>query len=240
MEDSLKKSLFVEFYGLPGSGKSTLSHIVAERLRREGYTVDEPSYDIDHRHPLPKIIKKLAIGCYWFAFHHKQYFSIWNIVQQNGYKGMEAFKQTVNIILKIRIYNSPKAAEIVMIDQGLIQASVSLSMYGDMKARDNYERLLNLMPNAMAASIFYIEVDEETAMNRMSKRMTNDSRVEKLKGQDSKMAMLSRILMEMESIRNQYCGNGNEYIIVSSNNIMEDADYVHKTILSNSNKRVEA
>ena len=176
MGNSLVLPLFVEFYGLPGSGKSTLSHIVAERLRREGYTVNEPSYVIDHLHPLPKIIKK------------------------NGYKGMEAFKQTVNIILKIRIYNSPKAAEIVMIDQGLIQASVSLSMYGDMKARDNYERLLSLMPNAMAALIFYIEVDEETAMNRMGKRMTNDSRVEKLKGQDSKMAMLNRILMEMESI----------------------------------------
>ena len=67
----MRDTEFIEFYGLPGSGKSTLSHIVAERLRSEGYAVEEPSYDIDHQHPLPKRVKKFAIGGFWFVFHHE-------------------------------------------------------------------------------------------------------------------------------------------------------------------------
>lgn len=230
MEDSLKKSLFVEFYGLPGSGKSTLSHIVAERLRREGHAVDEPSYMTDHQHPLPKRVKKMAVGGYWFAFHHAQYCCIRNIVHQNGYTGMEAFVQIVNVIQKMRIYNSRKAYEIVIMDQGLIQASISLSMCGEMKAKDNYEQLLCLMPNAVEAFRVYIDVDNETAIDRMEKRKTNDSRVEKLKEHSLKIEMLLHISEEIASFREKCCGKGNEYVIVSSDNMMKEADDIYKIV----------
>lgn len=230
MEDSLKKSLFVEFYGLPGSGKSTLSHLVAERLRREGHVVDEPSYETDHQHPLPKRVKKMAVGGYWLVFHHEQFSHIKNIVRQNGYTGMEAFKQIVNVIQKMRIYNSPKAFEIVIIDQGLIQASISLSMYGAVKAKENYERLLRLMPNATNALRVYIDVDNETAIDRMRKRKTNDSRVEKLKDHNLEIKMLLRIGEEIASVREKCCGNGNEFDMASSNDIVKDADEAYKIV----------
>lgn len=38
----------VEFLGLPGSGKSTVSHAVADVLRRRGLVVDEPTWSVDH------------------------------------------------------------------------------------------------------------------------------------------------------------------------------------------------
>lgn len=229
MEDSVKTPLFVEFYGLPGSGKSTLSHIVAERLRGEGYTVDEPSYDTDHQHPLPKRLKKIIVGAYWFAFHHAQYCCAKIIVQQNGYTGMGAFKQIVNVIKKMRIYDSRKASEIVIMDQGVVQAAISLSMYGKVKAHDNLKRLLSLMPNAAEALRVYIDVDIETAIARMNDRITNDSRVEKLKDQNLKVEMLLRINEETASVRKKYCGN-NEFAIVSTNNIVKDADDTYKII----------
>lgn len=230
MEDSLKKSLFVEFYGLPGSGKSTLSHLVAERLRREGHVVDEPSYETDHQHPLQKRVKKMAVGGYWFVFHHVQFCHVKNIVRQNGYTGMEAFKQIVNVIQKVRIYNSPRAFEIVIIDQGLIQASISLSMYGAVKAKENYERLLLLMPNAVDALRVYIDVDSETALDRMRKRTNNDSRVEKLKEDSMKEKMLLRISEEIASVREECCGIGNEYVVASSDNMMKDADDAYNKV----------
>lgn len=230
MENSVKKPLFVEFYGLPGSGKSTLSHLVAERLRREGHMVEEPSYETDHQHPLPKRVKKMAVGGYWFAFHHEQYNRIRTIVQQNGYRGMEAFKQIVNVIQKMRIYNSRKAFEIVIMDQGLIQAAISLSMYGKMKAKVNYEQLVSLMPNAVEALGVYIDVDDETVMDRMSKRKTNDSRVEKLKDHSMKVKMLLRISEEIVSVREKCCVNGDEYVIASSDHMMKDADNVYEIV----------
>lgn len=226
----MSKTIFIEFYGLPGSGKSTLSHIVAERLRSEGYAVEEPSYDIDHQHPLPKKFKKFAIGGYWLVFRHRQYRRISEIVKQNGYKGLTAFTMTVNVIQKMRIYNSRKHAEIVIIDQGLIQACVSLSTNGDISTKENYEKLLCLMPNAAAASRIYIDVDDETAIDRMSKRATNDSRVEKLKDHNSKMEMLGRIRKEIKSVREQSVGNEKELVIISSNELKGDADALYEAI----------
>ena len=137
---------------------------------------------------------------------------------------------TVNVIQKMRIHNSRKHAEIVIIDQGLIQACVSLSTNGDISAKENYEKLLDLMPNAAAASRVYIDVDDETALDRMSQRATNDSRVEKLKDHGSKMEMLGRIRKEIQSVREHSVGNGNDLVIISSNDLKGDADTLYEAI----------
>ncbi len=228
MENSITKHLFIELYGLPGCGKSTLSHIVAERLRKEGHLVEEPSYDIDHQHPLPKRVKKFAVGGIWLVFHHRQYRHIWEIVKNNGYKGVTAFTMTVNVIQKMRIYNDRKSAEIIFLDQGLIQACVSLSTNGVMKAKENYERLLVMMPNATTALRIYIDVDEQTAIDRMSKRATNDSRVEKMKDENSKLEMLKHFREEIASIRE--IARGEEHVIVSTNNLTKDTENVYIAI----------
>lgn len=233
----MRKTSFIEFYGLPGSGKSTLSHIVAERLRSEGLSVDEPSYNIDHQHPLPKKLKKFAVGGYWFVIRHRQYRLISEIVKQNGYKGLTAFTMTVNVIQKMRIYNSLKETEIVIMDQGLIQACVSLSTNGKIRAKENYERLLTMMPNAANASKIYIDVNDETALDRMSQRATNDSRVEKLKDVDAKKEMLNRIRCEMTHLRELWEDSGNDIVIVSSNDLKEDIDATYDAITKTLNEK---
>ena len=43
------RGFVVEFVGIPGAGKSTLSHAVAEELRRRGQHVTEPTRDLTHR-----------------------------------------------------------------------------------------------------------------------------------------------------------------------------------------------
>ena len=232
----MKSPLYIELYGLPGSGKSTLSHIVAKRLRSESFSVEEPSYDIDHQHPLPKKIKKFAIGCLWVCFHHQQYKLIKEIVEQNGYRGLTAFTMTVNIIQKMRIYNRQKSAAIVIMDQGLIQACVSLSTNGKKRAIENYEKLLYLMPNAAEALRIYIDVDNKTAIERMSKRISNDSRIEKLKDHGSKLEMLQRIRQEMVAISEKSRGNGCEYVIMSTCDWEKDAECVYDAIDSFLNK----
>ena len=222
--------IFFEFYGLPGSGKSTLSHIVADWLRSEEYSVEEPSYDIDHQHPLLKRTRKLATCGYWFVFHNDQYRRTREIVKHNGYHGITAFKQMANVIQKMRIYNNRTSAEIIFLDQGLIQACVSLSMNGILSAKDNYELLLCLMPNAAKAIRIYIEVDDKVAIDRMNKRVTNDSRVEKLKDHVAKVEMLRQTHKEIVSFREQYLGEENEYIIFSSDNLTKDANNTYAAI----------
>ncbi|WP_445503119.1 hypothetical protein [Microvirga sp. G4-2] len=40
--------MLIEFFGLPGAGKSTLSHHVSSLLSKRGYAVDEVTYKLDH------------------------------------------------------------------------------------------------------------------------------------------------------------------------------------------------
>jgi predicted kinase len=44
----LQHGVVVEFIGLPGSGKSTIAHALAELLRRRGAAVSEPTWRNDH------------------------------------------------------------------------------------------------------------------------------------------------------------------------------------------------
>jgi thymidylate kinase len=144
---------------------------------------------------------------------------------------------TVNVIQKMRIYNSLKETEIVIMDQGLIQACVSLSTNGKIRAKENYERLLTMMPNAANASKIYIDVNDETALDRMSQRATNDSRVEKLKDMDAKKEMLNRIRCEMTHLRELWEDSGNDIVIVSSNDLKEDIDATYDAITKTLNEK---
>jgi hypothetical protein len=50
--------MLIEFFGLPGTGKSTLSRLGADLLMKQGLIVDEITYDLDHRRP--RVQRQLA------------------------------------------------------------------------------------------------------------------------------------------------------------------------------------
>ncbi len=192
MENSLKQVLFIEFFGLPGCGKSTLSHLLLERLRAVGLKVSEPSYVIDHRRPLLRKIHKLFLGGYYYSLKHGMYKSVYKIVNKNGYRGAECFTQTVNILQKLATYGKSQTAQIVIWDQGLVQAAISLSLLGKVEAADNLQILFGFLPSTKNIYNVFINVDEELAFERMSKRSTNDSRIEKTKNEEQKSLLFRR------------------------------------------------
>jgi hypothetical protein len=58
------ESYLVEFAGLPGAGKSAISHALARLLRQRGLPVTVPRYDLDHRAAAPaRVARKLAWTC---------------------------------------------------------------------------------------------------------------------------------------------------------------------------------
>lgn len=191
MENTVKYPLFVEFYGLPGCGKSTVSHMVAERLRVTGHQVDEPSYYIDH---LPNIflrkIKKLHYFFTWFIGQRGLFRKIKSIVVDNGYSGKSCLRQIVNIIQKIRIYRHKSSSQFVIWDQGLAQAAISLSVNGKKSAAKNLRNLYSLLPSSLHIIHILIDTNIELALSRMSSRNSNDSRVEQLNNQEEKDKML--------------------------------------------------
>ena len=64
MPEPTRRSFIVEFAGLPGAGKSTLSHAAATAVRESGEIVTEPSREImhDRRRLLRKCVRKCVLA----------------------------------------------------------------------------------------------------------------------------------------------------------------------------------
>lgn len=207
MEDPIKESLHLEFYGLPGCGKSTISHMVASKLKGDGMQIDEPSYEIDRNSgPLFRKIKKLSIYFYWFVFHNHTFKIVNAIVRRNGYSAIAKIEQMSNVLQKIGVYRKNGRNRIVIWDQGLVQASISLSLKGLVDANDNFKNLLRIINPDTEIKNVLISVDKMVALERMSRRTTNDSRVEKLKDEKQKHEMMICFQNEIDVINNNYDG----------------------------------
>ena len=111
MEVNLKEPIHIEFFGLPGCGKSTISHQVAERLRAKGYKVYEPTYYSDHNlKPVCRKLRKLLATMYYSISHHKEYLSLIRLAKENGYTGFkDSLKQICELFNKVTL--NPENAE---------------------------------------------------------------------------------------------------------------------------------
>lgn len=201
MENDLRHPLHIEFYGLPGCGKSTISHRLADEFRNNEYIVEEPSYNLDHtfNKTTRQLIKLIKTIC--FRLHSPSLYSrIKVLVADNGYKGMGAFLQIANIAQKINTYQKIQKGQVIIWDQGITQAAISLSATGIIPANDNEKKILSLLAPCPYLIRVYIVCDIHTALKRMEGRKTNDSRVEKIKSEADKYSALQLILKNCDTI----------------------------------------
>lgn len=233
MENNLKQTLYVEFYGLPGCGKSTVSNIVAQWLRVDGFVVDEPSYIEDHKPVYKRKLKKLLFGCLWALFRYASFKSVSRLVAENGYNGFEKFTQTVNVLQKLCVYKK-KSGHIIIWDQGIFQAAVSLSVKGKLSASDNLQRIIGFLPDDLTIQRVYIPTELAVSLKRMEGRRTNDSRVERLEGEENKLNMLRAFESGIDSIRSSYIGDDKEIIA----NLNDKLDAIVENVYDNLKKRL--
>jgi len=177
--DIKDKTVFLEFYGLPGSGKSTISHLVAEELRRKGKIVAEPTYDTDHRYSrnVRRGIKLLRLIRY-VLYNPRKYKELCKQIRTNGYTGTEVLLQAANITPKLWEYDHAKA-DFVIFDEGLTQSAIALS--ANKGGNSENERFLYDLCQQRSVRKLYINVTPETALSRMVGRDKHDSRIEKIK-----------------------------------------------------------
>ncbi len=181
------KTICLDFYGLPGSGKSTLSHLVAERLRKSA-TVSEPSYALDHGcSTFGRIIGKLYAVIKLLIKEPILFWKIINIIKNCGFKiyNKVFYLHLLNICYKIKSLNN-SSSDFVVFDQGLWQSAMSLFYRKDNKSYflNVYDKLQSLVNKNVKFVNVKIMVDIDTAIERMDNRHTNISRVQLLKNED--------------------------------------------------------
>ena len=229
MGTDLINNIHLEFYGLPGCGKSTVSEIVAKKLESKGYRVVRASAETGNdRNPFIRKIIKLA-RTFTVYIRHPQFFKrVRNIVIGNGYMTInERIVQEVNIAQKYYYYSKNDQHFLYIWDEGIAQAAVALSVKGCVSGKENEENLLKAMGLTQKPIHIYIVEPIDTVIIRMQQRTTNNSRVEKLEGYDEKEMLLNKYFVGCESLNKQIEIHGNkrkpEYI----------ADEVYKELILN-------
>lgn len=202
MEANLKTPIVLEFYGLPGCGKSTISHKLADDLRSKGLSVWEPSYEIDRKSgkTMRKVVKFAKLANFAIC-NYRAYKGVRELVEANGYQGMSALHQLANIAHKIDSYKLADRYDVTIWDEGLVQASISLAVNGCRNASENENSLMTYTGDIKYVKV-YAKVDKDTALQRMKGRETNDSRVEKMASLEVQMRFLSVFEGACESIDN--------------------------------------
>ena len=199
METDIKdNTMFVEFYGLPGSGKSTISHLVAEELRRQGKTVQEPTYDTDHKYS-PSVRKgiKLQKLTRYAMFNPWKCKELFKLIRDNGYTGSEIISQAANIAPKLWEYDCARA-DYVFFDEGVTASAISL-VNNNGSSFENEKALYNLCKQRTVRK-FYIKVPPEIALLRMAGRAKHDSRIEKIRDEAERNSALKAIETNCEKI----------------------------------------
>ena len=217
MENNLEV-FCLDFYGLPGCGKSTISHLLADSIRYKAKVV-EPSYHIDHGYStagrfLTKSLKAMVL----LALHPKLFFFIVKVITSCGYNGFskDFYIHLFNISYKIGVLNDPPTGYVIF-DQGLWQSVISLFYRKEdiTSMVPIFNQLNSLVSKKIHYISVYIQVDVKTAIERMDTRhaavsrvqlLDSDDKVEELKRQLSIMDGLPTPRIVVDSVQNDING----------------------------------
>lgn len=191
-------TVFLEFYGLPGCGKSTISHLVAEELRKRGKTVREPTYEVDNRYSTWKrrTIKFLKMVRY-SLIHPRRFKELLKLVKANGYHGFDVLSQSCNITLKLWEYDYAYE-DYVIFDEGLTQSAIAL-VQDQKNSSENEECLYDLCRKRNVIK-FYIKINKDTSQERMRSRNKHDSRIEQIIDISKKIKAIQTFELQCELI----------------------------------------
>ena len=212
----MKQPIYIEFYGMPGCGKTTVSHILADNLRAQGYTVSEPNYELVHGYSASgRKLKKMLQTLRYLAAHIHQTRILIALIRRNGYCSLRArTAQIINLTQKLCVYNSGiQGSKAVVWDQGLIQAAVSLSVGGGVDADDNLQALKALILPGKAESIISVLLQAENPEleRRIMQRGTSLSRIEKTKDKTARDTMLEQFHVACMQIKDcSFCAANSE------------------------------
>ena len=193
---------YVEFLGLPGSGKSYYSHKVAEKLRAEGYKIAEPSWELDHTcGKYSRALRKICMSWLFSLLNPIQTKRINRIISQCGYKGGEFKRMSRNLLYKAYKLSGEKS-EVLFFDEGLAQMALSLVVGGDKHAKQVYFEIDNALSIRRKRILVRIDCSMDDALQNMAKREKHDSRVEKMSDVNERISFLNRYQEECDSFNN--------------------------------------
>jgi hypothetical protein len=188
--------MLIEFFGLPGSGKSTVSRLVAERLINEGIAVDETTYDIDHRCRRAVQLARKASGLiHYVATRPQRALRESKQIMATGQKGRHRLAKLAANWMFIASIEARRRRphSLTLLDQGLAQAIWSIGYAAS--EPDWLDVLLaggqldGLMPDA----VVWIHADHCAVSERLGTRQGGASLLDSRRVDDEMLARAEAI-----------------------------------------------
>ena len=216
--------MHVEFLGLAGAGKSTVSGAVGTVLRERRIPVTEPTYRLDHLvsdstrralkfwYSLRWAIRRPREGAYWtqivLGSHQRAFVGSW--------------VETMNLLYVLELMRSESALPGVhLFDQGLFQALWSLA-YDAAAAHVISPLVLERVRGSLPPTtvVIVVEASVETARGRLTERPGATSRLQRDVTAGRSAAALARataVLRPVEAAASQLAGEGRIVLLRVSN-----------------------
>ncbi len=194
----MNRGMGVEFLGLPGSGKSTLSRRVAVMLAQDGVPVRQTAYALAHgpRGIARRIAKALLVGGEvlrhpWYALCSAR------ALRATGQRsGRAAFKMLFNwLLVSALVRRSRKIPAIHLIDQGIHQALWSIGLDAGEGAVAAMARVVADRPPEPDV-IVVVEAASQTIARRLRERGGCDSRADAWQRQDARALRRAEALLD--------------------------------------------
>lgn len=184
--------IVLDFFGLPGSGKSTVSRELKTLLEKKHIDVSFESYVLDHEyHSYIRKAKKLFYTFRLLLSCPIACVNVMHIVKVNKNTFCDMISAYINLCYKLWIVYVNQNKEYVIFDEGFIQGIISLSLYNSEKFQKNFYTLLHILESlGVGIKPIYIYTSLVQSVYRMNNRTKHDSRAEKAKTYEEKIEFL--------------------------------------------------
>ncbi len=192
MGNLINEPIVLDFFGLPGCGKSSVSHLLAEELRKLGKTVYEPSYETDHcSSPVRRKLSKFLCFIMYTINHPIKANRLIHLINSVGNNLFHSIVLAMIVIVRTEEINKHDRG-IIILDQGLVQLAISICQksLSTLNLAKSMEAVLLLVYPCKNIKRIHVAVSVDVALERAKQRGTTVSRVDREKNIDKKKAIM--------------------------------------------------
>ncbi|MGL5794852.1 MAG: hypothetical protein ACRC06_10680 [Waterburya sp.] len=179
--------LIVEFVGLPGAGKTTISQQVVSQLRDRGLQIVFRSEILEQwqrKNFLQKAIQLFPKNLNHWHILINSLVLAWQVKPINWHSFAKAVKIFTNVKRNDAVAHV-NHCDIILLDQGLLQETWSVGITGNSPQTKYLQQGITPIFRNRATLIIYCRVNVSTALKRIQNRQTMNSRFDRM---DSKQA----------------------------------------------------
>ena len=198
MGQANRKPVIIEFYGLPGAGKTTTAFAIQKQLRNMEIRVLSPKRIIDHQCKYKEIVLSKEIRDVYIIFL-KALFLVRPITRER----IRFMNMAFNYWLGIKNFHIAEKQKngICILDQGIVQAFVSMAYLGKITNKEKYCRCIQQVVDMLDNVIFVnCRINPDISIMRMRARKPNGGRLQQIKNDNELRKMLQIQMLQFERI----------------------------------------